>query len=148
MNEMILITDVTYKLHPSPRARCIKSVKDTLRPINEDEQVTEGSHETEDVEGIFFRRPDGKHACIGMTKKVHDVLGLPFDCWGNLMDENDRLVKSLERRTQHLEEASRDNDFLRRRTIETSVRLGKLTFWQRVRILFGADPILVSLDNE
>ena len=57
-----------------------------LLPHNGDisQEVVEVTNEM--VHGTRFINIDGKEVCIGMTKQVQDLIGLPFEAFSNMRD--------------------------------------------------------------
>ena len=87
--------------------------------------IMEESIETELVIGHRFRHADGREVCIGMPKKVEEVLGLPFEIYGDLTHN----IESLQRELAF----SRNVNFRLRYRLET---IKGMSFWERLSRVF------------
>jgi len=66
---------------------------------------------SEMIEGEIFTNKRGERFCIGMSKDVQNAIGLPFECFKNLTQQNNRMQQVI-------------SDF------------GTMTVWQRLRFFF------------
>ena len=127
MPEMILVKSVEVQICDTDRLRLVIPPDIPVwaadsAPLN---RVT---FETETVIGQTFTTC-GKRVCLGMAKEVRDVLGLPLKCFENQRREIDSLRGRLSDFQGRLNGCSR--------------KCGLLTLWQRIKILFGANPLNV-----
>ncbi len=77
------------------------------------------------ITGKIFVNCRGEEVCIGMSKQVQDLIGLPFEVMDKLLVENAKLVnKEFELTDQ------------RNKLINKLDSIEKLSFWQRLKMLF------------
>jgi hypothetical protein len=85
----------------------------------------------------------GREVLLGMTKEVEEILGLPMEVYQKQRNQIVRLegdLKSLRREGSALVKQVSD---LTNRQYETNGKLRAMSLWQRVRVLFGGDPLRV-----
>lgn len=83
--------------------------------LNENEDIKLG---IENVLGRTYRNTNGEEVCVGLTKKVQDLLGLPFDEFDRMHKQIDVLNKTL---------IEKDNII---------AKIMNLNFWQRLIFVF------------
>lgn len=118
MSEMILVKSVNVSLVPS---EVVEILHPRPEPWSGKRPDTE-SFDREVVEGEVFHTAGGKRICLGMTRQVREVLGLPL----GIFESQQERIRNLEDYTNKLKH-----------------NLRRLTLWQRIKILFGADPVKV-----
>lgn len=127
---MIVVTEV--KIERCPRRDAVIATlpkSDAYRGPND--MVSPCTWKQEDVRGETYVTPTGL-VCIGLSQQAREAIGIPL---GVMQQQRDR-IEELEKRQAYLEtEWSKE----RRRVHEITDRLGRVTLWERVRILFGAD---------
>jgi len=57
-----------------------------LYPYDDDTPLETVEVTQEMVHGTRFRNSNGLDVCIGMTKQVQDLIGLPFEAFSNMRD--------------------------------------------------------------
>ena len=122
MSEMLLVREVTIERVP----------RDTVRIAKHSRVMNSGpcvpfDIETEDVRGERFITHGGKMVCIGMTNDVREAIGLPCGIFERQQNE----IRTLERQVAEMSQ----------RADSTVRKLRSLSWWQRCKVLFGADPM-------
>ncbi len=113
MREMIVITDIKYHKVPGMSAK-IARLND--EPPSFDESSFEASPlavEEETVEGQFFCYPDGRTVCLGMSKKVQEILGIPLSAFSEMSNRLITLERRLEAETHRANMLGLENQGLR-----------------------------------
>ena len=93
MSEMILVRDVVVERYQLGGRDSVRFATPVGAPMyhwpnmpSEEAQFT-----IEEVRGQRFIMPDGKEVCIGLTQKVRDTLGIPFDVY----DQQQGIIEEL-----------------------------------------------------
>lgn len=102
---MILIEDVkftTVQNNPTEVVTFYKPAHE-YEPCNLEIPMTMPHAETELVHGREYAHPNGRKSVIGMTKKVQDKLGMPFDEMTKLVNQVGTLEARLHYEQTRLE---------------------------------------------
>ena len=131
-DKMLLVTGIEYKTVPkdvweiqemgcSPDFIKYPEVQKKMKKV-----------ETEIVSGRRYTNADRKEICLGISKDVQEILGIPFDDFENMQETNDRLnfnCGRVEYENSKLQIENQGYDSV----IE---EIKAWNFWQRLKFLF------------
>lgn len=123
MSEMILVKSIDVALVSDSRVALPHHSKMQI-PFSIEPEAIHRTFDIEHIDGEIFHTAGGKRICLGMTRQVREVLGLPLG-----------IFEAQRERIRYMEESRS----------KLVYNLQRLTLWQRVKILFGADPARMCL---
>ena len=127
MPEMTLVREVKIERVPRDTVKIIKCGRIPITLRDGPGVFAPAAAETEDVVGERFITTNGKMVCIGLTQEVRDAIGLPCGIF--------------QRQTNEIADLSHQLSELQARRASEQTKLRKLSLWQRIKVLFRADPM-------
>lgn len=111
--------------------------KATGKAISPFECISHGIAEVERVTGQRYQTDNGKIVCLGMSKKVRDILGLPLE----IFQIQTKQINDLQEAESRLATKLRKQCDANQKLSETIEKIKKLGFIDRLKVLFGANPV-------
>lgn len=134
---MILVKDIVVE-HVNTDSVEIYSHEDDVTIMPSMSIERQPSWTKEYVHGKRFLTTDGKEVCIGMTKKVHDAIGIPLEAFSLLQKQ----VSDLEHDNRELEEKLLETASELDQIKGSRFTIRKIGLLDRIKIMLGGEPIL------